>query len=412
MEKQETGLGFTFHRFLIAKTLASISFILFLIFLMWTVVDQYKTTDPTIAIFLAGMIPVIYLLVMLVTAIPIGHSIDRLNNSALAMLSAGIMAAGFCFFATGFSLLTVYISTAIVAAGYTLNGDTFSAMIKKLVSNEGITRATSYNLVSNSSSSLIGVAMGGVSLIFLSQYAAMILIAISLGSMFLAFPISMKKNGLSSEDAGSKKGYRQVLGFFRSILGLTMLALVLNGFFISIDVYASGLFNIYLHSTPLYYTLFDAAVPGTMIIGSIIANKYEKFFDRPGTIALVVMLYSPTLLILGISRSALIDIATAGLLGFINPLVNVPIISRLTKFTPVEIFGRVMAFMRIFIQSSTPVMAAVFSFASIYFSVPNILVVVGLLMLPFSAFGFSVLKTFYSKTIITETSQEQAALED
>lgn len=401
MADSGTRLGLTFYRFLVSKTLASISFTLYLIFLMWTIVEQYKVTDPGIAVFLAGMVPVIYLLVMLVSAIPIGHSIDRVNNSVLSMLSAVIMAAGFTLFATGFSIYTVYGATAVVAAGYTLNGDTFATMIKKLVSNEGITKATSYNTAANSSSSLIGVAMGGASLILFSEYAPYILISLTVGATILAFPKRMKLNGLAPESRGKRKGYRDVLKFYRGIIGFTVLALVINGFFISIDVYASGLFSIYLHSTPLYYTLFDAAFPAAMFAGTYITNRYESFFDRPGTIAVIMVTYAPILIILGISRSVLIDIASAGFLGLMNPMINIPLVSRLTKFTPVEIFGRVMAFLRIFIQSSTPVMAAVYSFASLFFPVPHILLALGILMLPISALGLHVVRTFYSRTTFT-----------
>lgn len=400
MAGSDLRLGITFYRFLISKTLAAISFSLFLIFLMWSIVEQYKTSDPGIAVFLAGMVPVIYLLVMLVSAIPIGHSIDRINNSVLGMVSAGIMAAGFALFATGFSIYTVYVTTAIVATGVTLNGDTFAAMIKKLVSNDGITRATSYNTISNSTSSLIGVGMGGAALILFSYYAPYILISLAVGSMLFAFPKKMGLSGIASKSMGPGKGYHEVLKFYRTIIGFTVLALIINGFFVSIEVYSSGLFNIYLHSTPLYYTLFDASFPAAMFAGTYLTNHYETFFDRPGVIAVILVVYAPILIVLGLSRSTYIDISAAGLLGLINPMVNIPLVSRLTKFTPVEIFGRVMAFLRIFIQSSTPVMAAVYSFASLFFQVPQILLALGILMLPVSALGLQVVRVFYSKTEI------------
>ncbi len=394
MADEKVKLGFTFGRFLVSKTIASISFTLFLIFLMWRMVVVYQS------IFLAGMVPVIYLVVMLASALPIGHAIDRVNNSVLSALSAFIITSGFVVFALGFTLFTVYLSIALVATGYTLSGDSFFGLLKKVVSNDAVTKATAYNYVSNSVSSLVGVAMGGISLLFLENYADLILLGLSITATILAYPVKMKLNGYHEvEEQKERRGeYREVLSFYRSIIGFTVFALVINGFFVSIDVYGSGLFNLYLHTSPVFYTLFEGAFPAGMMIGSFLANRYEKSVDNPRTIGLLVLVYSPILIALGLSRIPALDVLTAGMLGFVNPFINVPLVARLTRFTPVSIFGRVMAFLRIFIQSATPVTAAIFSFATLFFSVPLILLSVGLVMIPFSVFGFGVARTFYVRT--------------
>lgn len=388
----DNRLGFTFYRFFGGKTIASTSYSLFVIFLMWSIVDIYKS------VFLAGVVPIIYLLVDLVTAAPVGHAIDRVNNSVLSVLSTIIMAIGFLVFSRGLSLFTIYISTAIVAFGNTLNGDSFTALLKKLVSPEGVTKATALNSASLSVSSLVGVALGGISLIFLSHYAALMLFLMAVISTILSVPIKLHSVPEETDENGKKSGYKQVFSFFRKILGFIMLALVINGFFISMTVYGSGLFNLYLHTSPAYYTLFEGAFPALMIAGSYFVNKYQNRFDHASTIALMLLLFAPVLMILGISRTPIIDIIASGFLGFIIPLVNVPLQSRLIKFTPVPIFGRVMAFLRIFVMGATPVMASIFSFLSLYFEVTNILLAMGILMVPFSFLGFGVLRNFYSKT--------------
>lgn len=399
MNSTDNGLNFTFYRFLFSKTFAAMAFSFFLIFYMWKIVEVYQS------VFLAGMIPTIYLLVSLLSAVPIGYAVDRVNNSVLSMLSGIILIVGFAVFSIGFSFYIVYISTAIVTLGTTMIGDSFIALLKKLVSNEGITKATALNTISASSSQLTGVALGGISLIFLSSYAPLILLGLAAASTLLSIPIKMKKNEKPSESHTEKKGFRDVFTFYRSILGFVLFALVINGFFVSLDVYSSGLFRLYLHTSPLYYTLFDAALPASMIIGSVIANRYQNAIDKPSFIFLVTLMYAPILVTIGLSRNPLIDIAASGCIGFINPLINVPLTSRLTKFTPVEIYGRVMAFLRVFIQSATPVMATIFSFVSLFFTVPNILLAVGLIMIPFSGLGLSVVRLFYRKTVsVTQTA--------
>lgn len=394
----ETGLGFTFYRFFGGKTIASTTYSLFLIFLMWSIVEIYKS------VFLAGVVPIIYLLVDLATAAPIGHAIDRINNSVLSVLSTMIMVIGYLVFSGGIGLFTVYCSTAIVAFGNTLNGDSFTALLKKLVTPEGVTKATALNSASLSASSLVGVALGGISLLFLSRYAALILILMAVMATMLSLPVKLESAEEETDETGRKNGYKQVFSFFRKIFGFILLALIINGFFISMTVYASGLFNLYLHTSPLYYTFFEGAFPALMIAGSYFVNRYQKRFDHASTIAMMLLLFAPILMVLGISRSPIIDIIAAACLGFVIPIVNVPLQSRLIKFTPVPIFGRVMAFLRIFVMGATPVMASIFSFLSLYFEVPNILLAMGILMVPFSFFGFGVLRTFYDRTGQVETA--------
>ncbi len=392
MTGSDNMLSFSFYRFLSSRVLISVSYVFFLVFFMWKVVQEYHS------VFLAGMIPTIYMLVDLVTAVPIGYAIDRMNNSVLSTLSGVVMVGGFGVFALGSSFYIVYLATAIVALGRTLAGDSFAALIKKLVKPDGITKATALSSMGTSVSSLIGVAFGGIALIYLSRYSTLILVSIAIAATILAFPVRMATGDPVTQEEGKKKGYREVLSFFRSILGFVTIALVVNGFFVSLDVYASGLFNLYLDTSPIYYTLFEAALPGAMIIGSYFADRYSKYLDKPAMISVTISLLAPIILLIGISRNAMLDVIASGMIGFILPLVNVPLISRLTKFTPVELFGRVMAFLRIFIQGSTPVMASVFSFATLFFTVPNILVAVGAMLVPFALFGLGAMKTFYART--------------
>ena len=173
---------------------------------------------------------------------------------------------------------------------------------------------------------------------------------------------------------------------------------MLNGLFIGITVYSSGLFKLYLHSTPEFYTMFEAAFPVGMIFGSYVSSKILHFIDKPRMPAMLVLLYGPLIFLLGVSGSAYADIFISLTIGFINPLINVPLNARLTRATPKEIFGRVFAFLRIFIGSSTPVMAVVFTVLSIYASVPVILMAIGASAVFVAVIGFSAIPKLYSMT--------------
>ena len=103
---------------------------------------------------------------------------------------------------------------------------------------------------------------------------------------------------------------------------------------------------------------------------------------------------SPILIILGISRMAIIDIAMAFTLGLILPIINIPLTAKLMGVVPKEIYGKVMAFLRVFISGSTPLMAAIFSFVSIYVPVDMMFLYIGLAMIPITALSFAVIPRF------------------
>lgn len=398
-KKDSEALSLRFYRFLFSNSLSSISFSLFILFTMWKIVSVYNS------VFLAGMLATIYLIVSLLSSVPIGHLIDRLNNTILNISASLIMVAGFSLFILGFTIINIYLATVIISLGYTLKGDSFAAIIKKHVKAQGVTKATSFQQASNSLSSLIGTALGGVSLIFLSHIAIYILIALAAASVILSKPVREEKHTIGEEKQEVKNyGYRDVFSFFRKIIGFVILALILNGFFISLDVYGAGLFKLYLDASPVMYTLFTAIFPVGSLIGSILSNKIIEHIDRPAIIASLTLMFAPILVTLAVSKSPLLDIAVAGILGLLLPLINVPLISRLVKATPSEMFGKVFAFLRVFMGSASPVMATVFSFASLFYPLTGVLLVTGLLMVPVSFLSFGAIRGFYSTTKVEANS--------
>ena len=387
------ALGLRFYRFLFSNSLSSISWSLFFLFFMWKVISEYHS------VFLAGMLATIFMIVELVSSVPIGHMIDKLNNTVLNVSASLIMALVFSLFIFGFSVYFVYAATAIISLGYTMKGDSFAAIIKKHIKEEGVSKATSYQQASNNFSTLIGLALGGVSLVLLSHIVPFILLGLAMVSAVLSKPVKEEKPEVVETQERANYGYREVFSFFRKIIWFSMIALVLNGFFVALDVYGAGLFKMYLDAGPVMYTIFLDIIPAGAFAGSIVSSKIMSRIDRPISIAALTLVFAPVLVTLGMSRSPVLDIAAAGILGFILPLINVPLMSRLVKATPSEMFGKVFAFLRIFLGSSAPVMATVFSFLSLFFPLTSVLSVIGLLMVPVSLLSFGVIKSFYSTTV-------------
>lgn len=391
MAGQEKGLGITYYRFLLSRSISRTAWSFFMVFFMWKIVTVYHS------VFLAGMIPTINLVVDLLASVPVGILIDTKNNTSLNFLASVMMLGGFLLFLIGFSVFIVYSVAAIAAFGTTLKGDSFSSIIKKHVREDGIPKATSYQQASLSISTLIGFGFGGLSLIVLSNYAALILIGLTAATLVLSVPTKEVVHK-DSDRSGKKYTYRSVFSFFKKLTGFIFLALVLNGFFVTLDVYGSGLFSLYLHTSPIMYTLFVAAMPAGMFIGSMVSSRIMGILSRPVVTAGLVVLYAPILITLGLSSSPVVDIIAGGFLGLLVPLVNVPMISRLVQATPKEMFGRVFAFLKIFLGSSTPVMASFFAVISIMFPLNEIFLATGLVMLPISVLGFRVVKNYYSLT--------------
>ena len=375
-----------FYRFMASKMLASILFNSYVLFFLWVVLQTYHS------VFLAGMIATIYLAVELITSIPIGHMIDRMNSTTISLISSIIILIGPLLILSGYSLLAVYSGTMLIALGVTMKGDSFSATIKKHLSQEQFMTSNSFNQAAIYSASMIGTALGGISIIYFVHLFPLILIAISIASVALSAPVFEEKQKEAHKKATEELA--SAIVFYRKILGFLAVAFFLNGLFMAIEVYSSGLFDIVLHSSAIFYTIFVASISIGGIIGSFLANAIKKHINDPFRISLFVLLYSPIFLILGISRSAIIDILDTTLLGLLLPLINVPLMAKLMSVVPTNIYGKIMAFLRIFIGGSTPAMAALFSFVVLYFPINVILFYIGIFLFPLAGLAFIVVPNF------------------
>ncbi|MEM0155289.1 MAG: MFS transporter [Thermoplasmataceae archaeon] len=374
-----------FYRFLASRMLVSVQMNAFIIFFLWLIVEDYNS------VFLAGMTSVVYLAVEIVASIPIGHLIDRVNSTVISAVSSVIAAVGPALLFFGYSLPIIYAATAFITLGLTMKGDSFSATIKKHLSEDQFIAGNSRNQAASFASTLTGTVLGGAAIIFFSGYMSYVLLAISLASIGSSMPIKEKREkpsgGVIKEMAGA-------IGFYRKILGFVIIAFIINGLFESLDVYSSGLFHIVLKTSPIYYTLFIASISIGGIIGAVPASRMKQRRNSAVIISLMVFLYAPLFLILSINRNPIIDVIDALTIGIFLSLINVPLQSKLMKIIPRNIYGKIMAFLRIFISGSTPVMAVIFSSVSLLDPVNVILFYIGILLFPITILAFAVLPGF------------------
>ncbi|MHB1440204.1 MAG: MFS transporter [Cuniculiplasma sp.] len=378
------------YRFLLSKMLASIISTAFTVFFLWYIVESFHS------VFLAGMIATIYLAVQLITSVPIGHIIDRINSTVIGLIGSVFVLASLFFILIGYSLLTVYTGTMLITLGVTMKGDSFSATMKKHLHEDQFSALISINEAAIYTSTLLGTALGGVSIIFFQYLFPYILIALATLSIALSMPVAEVKSKIEGDRVVGELA--SVIGFYRKIVGFLALAFVLNGLFMALDVYSSGLFDLVLHSNVIFYTIFVASISIGGIFGSFLANALKNRTSSPMVLSLLVLVYAPIFLFLGISRSAVLDILDATFLGLLLPVINVPLNTKLMKIVPSNIYGKVMAFLRVFIGGSTPVMAAVFSFVAIFLQVNVIFFYIGILLFPLTGLAFFVLPRFMGLT--------------
>jgi MFS family permease len=387
-----TKLPLIFYRFLISRFLTGITMTGYIIFYSWLIVSIFHS------VFLAGMLITITLAIEIGFSFPIGHLIDMFNNTTLNFYSNVIMILGFIILLFSGEIYFIYAATAISVLGWTIKLDTFSAIIKKHLSENLFKKANSLNNVTNSLSSILGTIMGGVSIILFPNYFKYILLAISTAAAILSVPVPEKSFKSEGQIQSFVKDVREAGSFIRKISGFLILAFFLNGLFISLDTYSSGLFKIVLKSSPLLYSVFSMSVPIGTIMGTPLANVGYFRKDRPFVISILVLLFSPFLIILSISKSPLLDIFDALLIGMILPIINIPLLTRLMKLVPRSIYGKVMAFLKIFTGGASPVMGAIFSFFVIFASIPIILLYVGILVIPLTLYGIWMIPRFFRLT--------------
>ena len=387
-----------FYRYLGSRFLSSIVSNAFTVYFLWKIVVAFKS------VFLAGLIPTISLASDLIMVVPIGHLIDRFNSTKLGMLSSLILVSGVAILLIGKSIFLIYTATVLITIGVTTKGDTISATTKKNLNTEQFMSANQNLQGAGYASALIGTLFGGFSIVYLTGYFVFVIFIMAIVSLLLSFPI--KESQSAKEPVTVRSQLSSALGFLKRITGFLAVGFVLNGLIVSLDVFSSGLFHIVLKVNPIYYTLFVAFLSVGGITGSFASGLLKQRVNNAQRISLLILLYSPAILFIALVKSAIGDITDSFLIGFLLPVINIPLSVNLMKVVPRNIYGKVMAFLRVFLGGATPALAAVFSFLAIFFSVSSILLFVGIVLFPVCALSFKVLPKFFAMANNENSDQE------
>ncbi|MEM3671399.1 MAG: hypothetical protein QW767_06625, partial [Thermoprotei archaeon] len=127
-----------------------------------------------------------------------------------------------------------------------------------------------------------------------------------------------------------------------------------------------------------------------------VSGKVQKHVNTANRISFLILLFSPAILFIALSGNAALDIVDSLLIGIIIPVINVPLQVNLMMAVPRAIYGKVMAFLKVFLGGATPAMAAAFSFVALFLKVNFVLLCIGIAAFPIGALAFLVLPEFFA----------------
>lgn len=375
-----------FLKYLVGRNLIRVAYFIFNIFFVWRTIVAYNS------VFLAGLIPAFSLLGYLIVVIPEGHILDRHNRGAVFRLSSFLVAFTYLILVYSDTLIIVYIVALMSSILSSINSDSFNTILKETVNEEKMQYAVSMSQGTNAFSELSGIIFGGILLYFPFEFLALILFSLPIISVLFGLGKTLNRSSIVD-----KYGFRGAYRIILVLIPFLMLTLLLNGLFISLDVFGSGLIHIILHGSPLDYSLFIAGFPFGAILGSLFAGKISGIISKTGTIASLLVPMGLVLLCMALSRILYVDIALGIVLGILVIFVNIGLQTIFMKAIPDVVIGRVNSLGTIFSIGGSPLMAALFSILSNYFYFPYIMAAAGICAIVVSLPAFAVLRNLPEK---------------
>jgi MFS family permease len=394
-DNMHNNLGASFLRFFMSRNLVRLTSIMFYIYYMWILMVKYNS------VFLVSLIPTLSLAGYLLVLLPEGYILDRFPRQMVMFISSlAIMAVYISLFFSQ-ALLWVYAAAMTSSVFSSITSDAFFTLMKDTVNSSSMGRGMSLVEAGRGISEIAGIALGGMSIILLTDKFVPLVVMVSAASVIFSIPRiehGMKKPKI-------KYGFSHVFKAIKMILPFLLIGLLINGLFISLEVYASGLFYKVLHVGPSYYTLFVLSFSIGGLMGGLLGVRISKRLENPTFIASAIAFFGLSFFVLSVSRVPYGDILVMVPLGTVNSLTNIPLMSYLVKIIPNEVLGRVNSVTTIFMAGASPVMAVVYGLLSQIFPIPIILLLIAGLLTISSVPTYSTIKRLFK---LTENSIKEA----
>jgi MFS family permease len=363
-----------FIRYLISRNIARFSNTAYYIYFMWEIVANYHS------VFLVSLIPGFSLLGYLIVAIPEGAIIDKYSRHIIYIVLNLFMIITYSLLIRGDSLLIIYAVDFLSSMFAWVISDDFRALEKEIIPAEHMANAQSADQLSSGLSTLLGIVAGGV-LIF-TDYRDVYILLIGISVLALAM-IFVPNTIMASHRSVVKNGFRSTFKIVKSILPFLLLTTILNGMFVALDVFSSGLIYIVMHASSIYYTFFIAGFPTGMLVGGLLSMHpfFRKYQKSKKLIAAYVLLTGVVIILMAFNRIPIMDGFLSFGAGLILAFINIYIETLVINSIPSSITGKFNSITTMFSVSSSPLMAFVFGYLSLFFYFPFILAAIGVITL-------------------------------
>jgi hypothetical protein len=386
-----------FYRFLVARNLAKATTFLFYVYFIWELVAKFHS------VFLAGLVPAFSLLGYLIIVIPEGYLLDRRNRSTVFFIADALLVMAYSLLFIGDSVLIIMVVDLVSSLLAWIASDSLQGMIKSILPEEQYGRAVSLNQTGTAISEILGILVGGAMIYLGMSYLRIFLLALAFLSAALSFPIIMERADTH------RKNYGEVFVLVRKMAFLLALSLILNGLFISLDVYGSGLIRMVLHAPAVYYTLFLLGFPLGSVLGGLLIST-RRISSGLSLIMMTAEVMIVGILLLAIAMDPIVFIEPLLTLGIgVDVIViNVQLNAFTLKVIPNDLTGRYNSLSVLFSAGASPVMALLFSVLSRFIYFPFVLegaAIIAIFMSPLTYFAMrSMMSAFGIKSEARSTS--------
>ena len=363
-----------FIRYLISRNIARFSNTAYYIYFMWEIVANYHS------VFLVSLIPGFSLLGYLIVAIPEGAIIDKYSRHIIYIVLNLFMIITYSLLIRGDSLLIIYAVDFLSSMFAWVISDDFRALEKEIIPAEHMANAQSADQLSSGLSTLLGIVTGGVLIFTAYRDVYILLMGISVLALAMIF---VPNTIMASHRSVVKNGFRSTFKIVKSILPFLLLTTILNGMFVALDVFSSGLIYIVMHASSIYYTFFIAGFPTGMLVGGLLSMHpfFRKYQKSKKLIATYVMLTGGIIILMAFNRIPIMDGFLSFGAGLILAFINIYIETLVINSIPSSITGKFNSITTMFSVSSSPLMAFVFGYLSLFFYFPFILAAIGVITL-------------------------------
>jgi MFS family permease len=323
--------------------------------------ELYARTNSKLVLSAVGFAQVIPVVVLFV---PAGTLVDRSDRRALATAAAvttGLIGLGLALAsALGAPIALYFLLLAAQGCATVIHAPAVASLVPLIIARDQLTRANRISASLQELAAIVGPAIAGLALKFVSAswiYAMLAVTGLSAGALYRALP---KPRVIEASAPSARKDWRVGLRFiFRSPLLLPALTLDMFAvLFAGVTALLPAVATDVLHVDSLGYGMLRAAQSAGAVSMALIGGRLPAW-RRPGRVLLVVVaLFGAATVGFGWSTSFPLSLVLLVLCGALD---NISVVIRLTleqMVVPDAIRGRVSAVHYVFIGMSNELGAA------------------------------------------------------